>query len=147
MYPNIDNDLGQEAIDFWLSKHPECIPRNISKDFILKALKIVLESNTFMFNNRTYLQIIGCSMGSKVSPTYVTLVMAYLELKLYKIIGEKYREEFKDQFIKDWLHFLDDCFINWDENIDTTENLLKIIQNLHPSIQFKFKKSKKKLIM
>ena len=94
MYPNIGNDLGQDAIEFWLSKHPECIPRNISKDFILKALKIVLEFNTFTFNSRTYLQIKGCSVGSKVSPTYVTLVMAYLELKLYKIIEEKYGEEF-----------------------------------------------------
>ena len=84
-------------------------------------------------------------MESKVSPTYITLVMAYLELKLYKIIEEKYGEEFKDQFIKDWLCFLDDCFIKWDENIDTTENLLKIIQNIHPSIKFTLKKCKKEI--
>ena len=34
MYTNIDNNLGQEAIRFWLEKHPELIPRNISKDYI-----------------------------------------------------------------------------------------------------------------
>ena len=128
MYPNIDNDLGQEATEF-----------------CSKSFEDSTGINTFTFNNRTYLQIKGCSMGSKVSPTYVTLVMAYWELKLYKIIEEKYGEEFKDQFIKDWLRFLDDCFINWDENIDTTENLLKIIQNLHPSIKFTLKESKKEI--
>ena len=109
IYPDIDNNLGLEAIEFWLSKHPECIPRNISKEFIIKALKIVLELNTFTFNNRAYLQIKGCSMGTKFGPIYqfVTLVMAYLELKLYKIIGDNYGEEFKNQCVKDWLRFLD----------------------------------------
>ena len=86
-------------------------------------------------------------MRSKVSPTYVTMVMAYLELKLYKIIEEKYKEA-KDQFTKDWLLFLDDCIISWDVNVDTTENPSKIIQNLHPCIKFTLKKkSKKKLII
>ena len=56
MYTNIDNNLGREAIEFWLDNHPECIPRNASKDFILKALNIVLEFNTFTFNNITFLQ-------------------------------------------------------------------------------------------
>ena len=56
MYTNIDNNLGREAIEFWLDTHPECIPRNVSKDFILKALNIVLEFNTFTFNDKTFLQ-------------------------------------------------------------------------------------------
>ena len=64
MYTNIDNNLGREPIEVWLDNHPECIPRNISKDFILKALNIVLEFNTFTFNDRTFLQIRGVSMGT-----------------------------------------------------------------------------------
>ena len=84
MYTNIDNNLGQEAIRFWLEKHPELIPWNILKDFILEGLKIVLECNVFTLDNRTYLQIRGTAMGTKCAPVYVTLVMAYLELKLYQ---------------------------------------------------------------
>ena len=82
MYTNIDNNIGREAIKFWLNNNPECIPRNVSKNFILKALNIVLEFNTFTFNDRTFLQIRGVSMGTKCAPTSVTSVMAYLEIKL-----------------------------------------------------------------
>ena len=135
MYTNIDNNLGREAIEFWLDNHPECIPRNVPKDFNLKAVNIVLEFNTFTFNDRTFLQMKGVSMGTKCAPTYVTLVMAYLEIKLYNIIGEKYGEEIKQQFIRDWLRYLDDCFLDWDEKIDTVSNLLNVLQNLHPSVE------------
>ena len=107
MYTNIDSRLGREAIEFWLDNHPECIPRNVSKDFILKALNIVLNFNTFTCNDRTFLQIRGVSMGTKCAPTYVTLVMAYFEIKLYSIIREKYGEGIKQQFIRDWLRYLD----------------------------------------
>ena len=37
MYTNIDNDLGQEAIGIWLEKHPELLPRNISKATITRC--------------------------------------------------------------------------------------------------------------
>ena len=84
MHTNIDNNLGQEEIRFWLEKHPKLIPRNITKDFIPEGLKIVLECNVFTFDNRTYLQIRGTAMGTKCVPVYVTLVMANLELKLIK---------------------------------------------------------------
>ena len=133
MYTNIDNNLGREATEFWLDNHPECIPRNVSKDFILKALNIVLQFNTFTFNDRTFLPIRGVSMGTKCASTYVTLVMAYLETKPSNIIWEKY--EIKQQFVSDWLRYLDDCFLDWDEKIDTISNLLKVLQNLHPSIR------------
>ena len=43
MYPNIDNTLGQETIEFWLSNYPEHLPQSVSKDLIIKALKIVLQ--------------------------------------------------------------------------------------------------------
>ena len=91
MYTNIDHNLAKEAIDFWLSTHPEYLPRNIPKEFVLEALSIVLEFNTFTYNGRFYLQIWGLSMGTKSASTLATLVMAHLEIKLYDIIGERYR--------------------------------------------------------
>ena len=90
MYTNIDHNLAKEAIDFWLSTHPECLPRNIPKEFVLEALSIVSEFNTFTYNGRFYLQIRELSMGTKSAPTLATLVMAYLEIKLCDIIGERY---------------------------------------------------------
>ena len=103
MYTNIDNKLGKDAIKYWLQKYPELIPKGISKEFILEGLSVVLEFNTFIFNCRIYLQIKGVSLATKLAPTYVNLLMAYLEIKLYQIIGEKYGKESMEQFFKEWL--------------------------------------------
>ena len=67
----------------------------------MEALSILLECNTFMFNGKHYLQIRGTLIGSKVSPIYVSLVMAYLELKLYEKIGQDYGHKINEKFIKD----------------------------------------------
>ena len=74
MYTKADNKLGKEDIKYWLEKYPELIPGGISKEFILEGLSIVLEFNTFTFNGRTYLQIKGVSMGTKLAPTYVLIL-------------------------------------------------------------------------
>ena len=75
-------------------------------------------------------------MGTKVAPTYVTLVMGYLENRLYNIIKNKYELTHKNKFITSWRMYLDDCFIMWDERIDKIDNLFEILQNLHTSIKF-----------
>ena len=54
MYTNINNDLGIEAIKYWLEKDPEAIPTRIPKEFIIERLKLVLETNTFFMGNITY---------------------------------------------------------------------------------------------
>ena len=136
MYTNIDHNLAKEAIYFWLSTHPECLPRNIPKEFVLEALSIVLEFNTFTYNGRFYLQIRGLSMGTKSAPTLATLVMAYLEIKLYDIIGERYGRQIQEEFTQNWRRFLDDCFLSWNTEIDTPNNMVSILNNLHPSIKF-----------
>ena len=60
------------------------------KESVLEALSIVVEFNTFTYNGRFYLQIRETSKGTNVAPTLATLVMAYLEIKLYYIIETKY---------------------------------------------------------
>ena len=145
MYTNINNDLGYEAIRFWLEDHPELTPRNISKDFILDALKLVLEFNMFHFNNKIYLQIRGTAMGTKCAPVYPTLVMAYLELELYKKIEQNFGRDIRNKFEKDWGRYLDDCFINWDTNISPIQELHNILNNLHPRIKFTMEYDQKEM--
>ena len=127
MYTNIDNDLGIEAIKYWLERDPEAIPSRIPKEFIIEGLKLVLETNTFFFDGKHYLQIRGVAMGQKVAPTYVSLVMAYLELKLHQETEKEYGTENKIYILKNWKRFLDDCFIPWNltiASLDHFHNLL-----------------------
>ena len=136
IYTNIDNTLGIQAISYWLNKFPEKLPRNNSKEFIIDALNLVVQNNTFTFDEDHYLQIRGTAMGTKVAPTYATMVMGYLETKLCHQIKEKYGNEITTSFIDGWHSYLDDCFNIWNALVDSTENLLELLQKLHPSIQF-----------
>ena len=142
MYTNIDNDLGFIAIKYWLQQHPELIVRNLPSDFLCEALTIILQYSTFIFNQVNYIQIRGTAMGTKVAPTYVTLVMGYLENKLYNIIEKKYGLAHKNKFVTNWKRYLHDCCIIWDERIDKVENLFEILQSLHTNIKFSMESSK-----
>ena len=75
-------------------------------------------------------------MGTKLAPTYATLVMGYLELKLYDKIEEKFGTEFSKCFKEEWMRYLDDCFINWDTRIAEVTELLLTINNLNKGIKF-----------
>ena len=145
MYTNIDNALGIEAITYWLDTYPGNLPRDFPKQLVTEGLSLVLENNTFIFDNQNYIQIRGTAMGTKVAPTYATMVMGYLETKLYQKIQEKYGAAIKDQFIKRWHRYLDDCFLIWDTSIDSTDNLLNILQTLHEKIKFTVEKSNQEI--
>ena len=145
MYTNIDNELGREAITYWVTNYPNHLLRNISKEFIIKALAIVVECNAFTFDTNNYIQIRGTAIGTKVAPTYATLVMGFPEIKLHRQIEERYGIDIKRQFENEWWRYLDDCFLIWDTRIDSSENLLSILQGLHRSIKFTAEGSKKEI--
>jgi hypothetical protein len=46
-------------------------------------VKIILERNVFYFDGKFYRQKRGTAMGTKMAPTYATLVLGYLEHILY----------------------------------------------------------------
>ena len=147
MYTNIDffNDLGTEAIKYWLQRDPEAIPSCIPKEFIIEALKLVSETNTLFFDEKHYLQIRGMAVGQKVAPTYVSLVMAYLELKLHQETKKQYSTENNNYILKNWKRFLDDCFIPWNLKIASLNHFHNLLNNLHPRIKFTKEWSEKEI--
>ncbi len=145
MYTNIDNNLGQESIKFWLEKYPESKAKSISNGFILEALKIVLENNTFNFDKKTFLQTRGTAMGTKCAPVYATLVIAFLETKLYDKFQELYGLEARNKFQSEWMRYLDDCFIYWDTSMGPITDLHEILNSLHSSIKFTVETNYEKL--
>ena len=134
MYTNIDKYLGQEAIKYLLQKHPSSKPRNIDNEFILQSLRIILEKNAFNFDGQKYLQIQEKAMGTKCPPFYATLVIAFLEAKLYQIFEAKFGGESRKQFENKWLRYLDDCFIYWDTKLYHEDHFHEVLNDLHPSI-------------
>ena len=58
--------------------------------FIVEGIEIILNNNSFQFNNINNIQTLGIVMGSKMVPPYSTPTLAYLEENWYEIIDKKY---------------------------------------------------------
>jgi hypothetical protein len=137
LYTNITNDLGIEALKFWLEKFPDLLPERISKNFILEGTNIVLTNNVFDFNTIIYLQIKGCAMGTKMAPTYATLTMGYLEEKyLYPEIEKIYGYDILMSFKIHFNRFLDDIFNLNFPHYDKENKVLEILNNMNEYIKF-----------
>ena len=136
LYTNIPHDLGIEAIKYWVEKHREVIPDRFTIDFIIESAKLILENNSFYFNGRNYIQIRGTAMGTKFAPTYATLVMGFLEQKLYQEVENTFGIEYAKMFESSWKRYLDDCFIIWSRSDEDLNTFSDILNSIHPSIKF-----------
>ena len=61
-------------------------------------------------------------MGSKFAPIYETLVLAYLEVKMYEESEEYFDSDFRKYIETNFKRFLDDCFLIFTQ---TEEQLMK----------------------
>ena len=59
--------LGLKAIEHFLDNFPTTLQLPFSKEFILKAISIVLKENTFKFDGKNYKQVQGTAMGKKLN--------------------------------------------------------------------------------
>ena len=75
-------------------------------------------------------------MGTKMAPTYATLVMGFLEKILYRNIEEKYDSTEQEKFIKGFKRFLDDCFLLWCKSPLELEEVHEMLNSLHLKIKF-----------
>ncbi len=142
LYTNISHQLGLEAIAFWIDNYTGSHIHDISKQFILEGLKLILENNTFCFGSRHFRQTLGTAMGTKVAPTYATLVLGYLELKLYARFEEMFGSEGKEYIVKNFKRFLDDVFCLWDnDKFGDVTILFDMINDLDPNIKFTIEKN------
>ena len=75
-------------------------------------------------------------MGIKIAPTYAALGLGFLEGKLYEKTEKKYDSNIEKQLMNKWWKYLDDCFLIWEVQIDSSENLPSILQGLHQGAEF-----------
>ena len=146
LYSNIPHNLGIEAISFWLNKYRKELPNRISKEFVLDGIKLILENNSFCFNDSYFLQTKGMVMGTKFAPIYATLVLAYLEEKLYFIQVEKEIDSNFRKYIEDnFKRFLEDCFIIFTRSDEELKKFHNLLSTLHLSIKFTIEKCRSHL--
>ena len=84
-------------------------------------------------------------MGTKMAPTYATLVMGYLEANLYRKYEETFGKIEAEEFINIFKRFLNDCFLFWKRSIEDLHKFHNIINNLHEKIEFTMEKHESKI--
>ncbi|CAC5363519.1 unnamed protein product [Mytilus coruscus] len=94
LYTNIPHDLGITAVKYWLENTENVVENRLTKEFILASLKLILERNIFYFDGTYYHQKKGTAMGTKMAPSYATLVLGYLEQLLYEKMSHECGNEF-----------------------------------------------------
>ena len=137
LYTNIPHDLGLEALRYWLTKHPELLPRRFSLDFVIEAAKLILENNNFMFDGVCYHQNIGTAMGAVFAPPYACLAIGFLEeTKLERINLPRYfNAEDCALIMYLLLRYIDDGFIPWPKRLNL-KHFIEALNSLHPMIKY-----------
>ena len=93
-------NLEKKDFSFWINKYPPTLHPRFNKKPIVKVIEIILNNNSFRFNNMNNIKTQGTGKGIKMSPTYATLTLTYIEENLYEIIGKKCGNSRKEEFTK-----------------------------------------------
>lgn len=143
LYTNITSTLGLKALSYWINKFPEKINNRFEKKFILEATELVLNNNTFVFNNTLYKQIKGTAMGTNMAPTYAILTLGFLEEHIYHNIAIDFGSNLAENIKKTWKRYLDDCFIIWNQEILDLEAFHELLNNIDYDIKFTVEESQR----
>ena len=139
LYTNISHDLAYKAIDYWLTLTWDILfcESRFSKQFILEALRIILECNYFYFDSTFWHQVLGFAMGTKAAVQCANLIVAYLEEKMFKLLPSIYPQDYVYFIIQNYFRFLDDIFFKWLRGFNIA-TFYEIFEGLDPQLKFIF---------
>ena len=109
--------------------------------FILDAADFILKNNSLTFDSMFFLQLKGTAMGTVLAPTYANLTMAYHEIQVYFVIKNTYGLLVSKLFEENWFRFLDDCEILLNTKLIKPNDLLTILNQVNPNLQFTMERS------
>ena len=87
---------------------------------LCRLIRLVLTKNSFIFNETNYLQLHGTAMGTRMAPSYATLLMGKLEREFLQT---------KDKIPRVWWRYIDDIFAIWEQG---EPSLRVFIENINP---------------
>jgi hypothetical protein len=151
LYTMLPQEESLRILSEFLREH-QCEKVNrMSIDTIVQLVRIVLEENAFVYNNRFYRQIIGGAMGSAFTLTLANIFMWKWEKQaiLSKLPStELYRRSISTlsylsrktcYFFSFHNRYIDDIFFTSNESEDEVEKLLEVANQFHPNIKITWK--------
>ncbi|XP_050498525.1 uncharacterized protein LOC126886857 [Diabrotica virgifera virgifera] len=105
----------------------------VSIPHLLDLLKFCLSQDFFTFNDIIYRQAQGLAMGNPLSPLLADLFLNNLEVNIF---DNNSSNQNSFQKILYWFRYVDDVLAIIDGNSTDAENILYLLNNLHPAINF-----------
>ena len=81
-------------------------------------------------------------MGTKFAPIYATLVLAYIEEKMYEQSKKDFDSDFRKYIEANFKRFLDDCFLIFTRTEEQLKKFYNLLNGLYASIKFTLEKSR-----
>lgn len=92
-----------------------------------EILRLILQENSFEFNDKNYLQIHGTAMGTKMAVTFANIFMASVETEIISLSKTKPLE---------WKRYIDDIFSLWNADKKEIEDFIVLANRHHLTIKF-----------
>ena len=119
----------EESIDT-ISKAYDAYYENtppIPKELLQRALRLILQENSFQFTGKNYLQIHGTTMGTKMAVAFTNIFMAKVETEII------HKSAIKPLF---WKQYIDDIFSIWVTGREQITEFIEQANKYHPTIIF-----------
>ena len=122
LYNNIPIDEGVECVARAFSRHPDARRPDLT---CLTMLRLLLNSNVFVFGSRRFLQLRGTPMGGAYSGSFATIYLADWE--------EKIRAH--PQQPRLFLRYIDDIIGLWDHGLEALRDFHDFLNRLDNNIK------------
>ena len=130
LYPSVPRDEARIAIEEALENRER---KRIPTKDVLKMMDIVLNSNIFTFNDKTYVQKIGTAIGSKLGMTYACTYMGKWENELFQRCENRPSSYYR---------YIDDIWGVWNYGEEKLLEFVRIANEIHPNIKLELRYSK-----
>ena len=145
MYESLTQSLGIPALNYFLKRYNYLLPSRFSIEFVIEAMKFILNNNTGYFNGEIYRQVTGTATGIKPAPPYADIAMGYLEIHLFYKLKAKLGLKVAKYFWERYQRFLDDGIILWDKRLCDFNLIFDILNSMDAHIKFTLEKSDQEL--
>ena len=135
-FPSIDNISGLKSVKKVLESRSNQFPPS---NCIIEALKLCLESNNSIFNNKHYLQSDGTAQGPHMSCSYSDKAIQYFDINSLELNPPVICwKRFRDNIFVVWPHTLEELQVsfNYMNNIDQSKKIQFIMEVAKDSLEF-----------
>ena len=126
LYTNIPQEEGIDVVCRYYEDHYEQkLP--IPTSDLRELMRLILEENSFKFNEKHFVQTHGIAMGTKMAVAFSVIFMADLEKRLLAASPLKPLV---------WKRFIDDIFSLWNIPMEEVSIFVNFANSFHPTIKF-----------